>query len=95
MLKLPTTYKNNNSDINLIEKIHIFKKTLAIQSFILLARPKDNVYKSEIAKKKFIQDLDLIIEKGLLMMRDFKLTRLWGKMKIMKIPVCIFLVPKV
>ena len=61
---MPTTY-NNKSDITLIEKIINFKKLLKVQPFILLARPKDIVYKSEIAKKKFIQDLSFIVDKGL------------------------------
>ena len=64
---MPITCKNN-SDRTLKEKINILKKTLAIQSFILLARPNDSIYKSEIAKKKFIQDLTLIVEKGLLIL---------------------------
>ena len=62
-----TTFKSN-SDINLIKKINKFKETLKIQSFILLARPKDIVYTSESAKKKFIQDLNFIIEQGLLIL---------------------------
>jgi len=62
---LPTTC-NNKPDITLIEKINNFKKFLKVQSFILLARPKDIVYESNLAKKKFIQDLSLIVEKGLL-----------------------------
>ena len=65
MSKLLTTYKNNHSDLTLIEKINNFKKFLNIQSFILLARPKDIVYKSELAKKKFFNDLTFIAEKGL------------------------------
>ena len=55
-----------NSDITLENKIYNFKQLLAIQSFILLARPKDIVYKSEVAKKIFIQDLNSIVERGLL-----------------------------
>ena len=62
---MPTTC-NNKPDIPLIEKINNFKKFLNIQSFILLARPKDIVYESNQAKKKFIQDLTLIVDKGLL-----------------------------
>jgi len=62
---LPTTC-NNKPDIPLIEKINNFKKFLNVQSFILLARPKDIVYESEHAKKKFIQDLTLVVDKGLL-----------------------------
>ena len=62
---MPTTC-NNKPDIPLIEKINNFKKFLNVQSFILLARPKDIVYESEQAKKKFIQDLTLIVDKGLL-----------------------------
>ena len=62
---MQTIYKNNNSDINLTEKINNFKKILKIQSFILLARPKDIVYESNLAKIKFIQDLTFIINKGL------------------------------
>ena len=65
MLKLQTTY-NNNSGLTLIDKINNFNKTLTKQSFILLARPKDDVYKSDLAKKKFIQDLNFVINKGLL-----------------------------
>lgn len=65
---MPTTCNNNNSSIKLIEKINTFKKSLKIQSFILLARPKDIVYESNLAKEKFIQDLNLIIEKGLLIL---------------------------
>ena len=57
---------NNKLDIPLIEKINNFKKFLNVQSFILLARPKDIVYESDQAKKKFIQDLTLIVDKGLL-----------------------------
>ena len=63
-----TTYKSNNSNINLKEKIKKFKKYLNIQSFILLARPKDIVYESEFAKANFIQDLTFIINKGLLIL---------------------------
>jgi len=62
---LPTTC-NNKPDITLIEKINSFKKFLKVQSFILLARPKDIVYESELAKRKFIQDLSTVVEKGLL-----------------------------
>jgi len=65
---LQTTYNSNYSDINLIQKINNFKKFLKIQSFILLARPNNIVYKSEIAKKNFIQDLTFIINKGLLIL---------------------------
>ena len=65
---MPTTCKSNNSNFNLIEKINNFKKFLEIQSFILLARPKDTVYKNELAKKKFIKDLNLLVEKGLLIL---------------------------
>ena len=63
---MQTTYKSNNSDANLIEKINKFKEFLEIQPFILLARPKDIVYECELEKKKFIQDLNFIINKGLL-----------------------------
>ena len=59
---------NKYPDITLIEKINNFKKFINIQSFILLARPKDIVYESDIAKKKFIQDLSLIVDKGLLIL---------------------------
>ena len=62
---MPTTC-NNKPDIPLIEKINNFKKYLNVQSFILLARPKDIVYESDHAKKKFIQDLTLVVDKGLL-----------------------------
>ena len=62
---MPTTC-NNKPDIPLIEKINNFKKFLNVQSFILLARPKDIVYESDQAKKKFIQDLTLIVDRGLL-----------------------------
>ena len=62
---MPTTC-NNKREIPLIEKINNFKKFLNVQSFILLARPKDIVYESDQAKKKFIQDLTLIVDKGLL-----------------------------
>ena len=65
---MPTTCNSNYSEINLIEKINNFKKYLKIQSFILLARPKVNVYQCETAKKKFIQDLTFIINKGLLIL---------------------------
>jgi len=67
MLKLPTTC-NDKPDITLIEKINNFKKFLKVQSFILLVRPKNIVYESDVAKKKFIQDLSLIIDKGLLIL---------------------------
>ncbi len=60
------TYNSDNSDKSFSEKINNFRNFLNIQSFILLARPMDIVYKSEIAKKKFIQDLDYVIDKGLL-----------------------------
>ena len=63
-----TTYNSNNSDRNLIQNINNFKKFLKIQSFILLIRPEVIVYKSEVAKKKFIQDLTFIINKGLLIL---------------------------
>ena len=64
---MPTTC-NNKPDITLIKKINNFKKLLKVHSFILLARPKDNVYKSDQARKKFIQDLSLIVNKGLLIL---------------------------
>ena len=63
---MPTTCNNNNSKTNLNEKINNFKKFLKIQSFILLARPKEIVYKSELAKTKFLYDLNVVVEKGLL-----------------------------
>ena len=63
-----TTYKSNNSDINLKEKISNFKEILKIQSFILLARPKNIVYESDIEKNFFIQDLTFIINEGLLIL---------------------------
>ena len=62
---MPTTC-NNKPDIPLIEKINNFKKFLNVQPFILLARPKDIVYENDQAKKKFIQDLTLVVDKGLL-----------------------------
>ena len=65
---MPTICNDNESEIRLIEKIKKFKKLLKFQSFILLARPKDIVYTCEEAKKKFIQDLTLIVEKGLLIL---------------------------
>ena len=64
---MPTTC-NNKPEKTLLEKIYNFKKFLKVQSLILLVRPKDIVYKSETAKKKFIQDLSLIVDKGLLML---------------------------
>ena len=64
---MPTTC-NNKPDITLKEKINNFEKFLKVQSFILLARPKDIVYKSNRAKKKFIQDLSFIVDKGLLIL---------------------------
>jgi len=63
---LQTTCNNNKPNITLLEKINKFQKFLKIQSFILLARPKDIVYESEVAKNKFIQDLSFIVDKGLL-----------------------------
>ena len=65
---MPTTYNNKRPVTTLLEKINNFNKFLKIQSFILLARPKDIVYTSESAKKKFIQDLNFIIEQGLLIL---------------------------
>ncbi len=62
---MPTTC-NNKPDTTLIEKLNNFKKFLKVQPFILLARPKDIVYESDIAKKKFIQDLSPLVDKGLL-----------------------------
>ena len=64
---MPTTC-NNKPDIPLIEKINNFKKFLNVQSFILLARPKHIVYESEQAKNDFIEDLSLIVDKGLLIL---------------------------
>ena len=64
---MPTTC-NNKPDITLFEKINNFKKLLKVQSFILLARPRNIVYESELAKKKFIQDLSIIVDKGLLIL---------------------------
>ena len=63
---MPTTYNSNNFGRKLSEKINIFKKFLKIQSFILLVRPKENVYECDVAKKKFIKDLSLVVESGLL-----------------------------
>ena len=65
---MPTTCKNNNFNISLVEKINIFREFLKIQTFILLARPKDIVYSCEEAKNKFLQDLNFIIEQGLVML---------------------------
>ena len=64
---MPITCKNY-SDRTLKEKVNIFNKYLDIQSFILLARPFDDIYTSEVAKNKFIQDLTFIVEKGLLIL---------------------------
>ena len=64
---MPTTC-NDKHGHSLIEKINSFKKSLKFQTFILLARPKNIVYESEIAKKKFIQDLNLLVDKGLLIL---------------------------
>ena len=64
---MPTTC-NNKPDLTLIEKINKFKKYLEIQSFILLARPKDFIYTSEEAKNNFIKDLDFIVNQGLLIL---------------------------
>ena len=66
MSKLPNTYNDNNQDLSLIEKVKKFKKCLKRQPFILLARPNDNVYTSEKAKRKFIKDINFIIDQGLL-----------------------------
>ena len=55
-------------NISLTEKINKFKQFLKIQPFILLTRPNNNVYKSELAKNKFIQDLTFIINNGLLIL---------------------------
>ena len=65
---MPTICNDNEPKIRLREKIKKFKKLLKFQSFILLARPKDIVYTSEEAKKKFVQDLNFIIEQGLLLL---------------------------
>ena len=65
---MPTICNDNEPEIRLIEKIKKFKKLLKFQSFILLARPKDIVYTCEEAKKKFVQDLNFIIEQGLLLL---------------------------
>ena len=62
------TFKSNNADINLLDKINNFNSCLKIQSFILLARPKNIVYESEIEKNKFIQDLTFLIKRGLLIL---------------------------
>ena len=63
-----TTCNSDNSDISLLEKINKFKKFLKIQSFILLARPKDIIYINEDEKKRFIQDLTYVINRGLLIL---------------------------
>tara|TARA_B100000212_G_scaffold328282_1_gene292384 strand:- start:199 stop:888 length:690 start_codon:yes stop_codon:yes gene_type:complete len=68
MLKLLTTYNDDRDGITLLEKINNFNKALAIQNFILLARPQDIVYVSEAAKNKFIHDLNFVIDKGLLIL---------------------------
>ena len=68
MLKLLTTYNDDSDGITLLEKINNFNEALAIQNFILLARPKDIVYVSEAAKNKFIHDLNFVIDKGLLIL---------------------------
>ena len=65
---MPTICNSNNSRTSLIEKINNFKKLLKIQTFILLARPKHLIYKNNEAKKKFIQDINYLIEKGLLIL---------------------------
>ena len=65
---MPIICNDKEPEIRLIEKIKKFKKLLKFQSFILLARPKDIVYTCEEAKKKFVQDLNFIIEQGLLLL---------------------------
>tara|TARA_B100000212_G_scaffold257307_1_gene197486 strand:+ start:641 stop:1324 length:684 start_codon:yes stop_codon:yes gene_type:complete len=65
---LQITCNNNKPNITLIKKINNFKESLKTQSFILLARPKDIAYTSNVGKKKFIKDLSLIVEKGLLIL---------------------------
>ena len=65
---MPTTCNNNKPIIILKDKIYHFKKFLKIQSFILLARPKDIVYQCDLAKQQFVQALNSIIEKGLLIL---------------------------
>ena len=65
---MPTTYENYNFDLSLREKINKFNKLLKFQSFILLARPKEIIYESEEYKKKFIQDLNFIVDQGLLIL---------------------------
>ncbi len=47
-------------------KISSFIKSIEIQPFILLARPKKNIYREEKAKKKFFSDMKFIIDRGLL-----------------------------
>jgi len=54
------------NQISLLDKINKFKKYLFDQPFILLARPNKEVYKDELARKKFENKLNQLINIGLL-----------------------------
>ena len=56
------SYKSNS----LLDKINYFKSSLAIQPFVVLARPNKQVYVNNLEKKKFIDDLKILIDNGLL-----------------------------
>ncbi len=51
---------------SLIDKINVFKSSIAIQPFVLLARPNEQIYINKLEKKKFIEDLKILIDNGLL-----------------------------
>ena len=56
------SYKSNS----LLDKIKNFKSALAIQPFVILARPNKEVYVNKLEKKIFIDDLKILIDNGLL-----------------------------
>ena len=47
------------------EKISIFQKEIAEHPFILLARPRKNIYDNQINQNEFLQRVEKIIDSGL------------------------------
>jgi len=63
---LQTIFNESYKSNSLLDKINYFKSSLAIQPFVVLARPNKQVYVNNLEKKKFIDDLKILIDNGLL-----------------------------
>tara|TARA_B100000963_G_scaffold198241_1_gene172552 strand:- start:1235 stop:1900 length:666 start_codon:yes stop_codon:yes gene_type:complete len=63
---LQTIFNGSYKSNSLLDKIKNFKSALAIQPFVILARPNKEVYVNKLEKKIFIDDLKILIDNGLL-----------------------------